>query len=132
MQSEYHIKSFKVQEDNLAQGLFDERTRTNQIVQRTCFLIGTVQPKARLARHGAFALSAGLRMSHGVGLEACRIHMRRMWTMVHRQRQKAFERRRHPTDPASQPARRGRKPKANLREILNASAISPGAAAAGA
>jgi len=57
--------------------------------------------------------------------------MSRMWTKEHRERQKAFERRRYPTDLTDeewerirpilpQPARRGRKPKANLREILNA------------
>jgi transposase len=57
--------------------------------------------------------------------------MSRMWTKEHRERQKAFERRRYPTDLTDeewerirpilpQPARRGRKPKVNLREILNA------------
>jgi putative transposase len=57
--------------------------------------------------------------------------MRRMWTKEHRERQKAFERRRYPTDLTDEewqriqpilpePARRGRKPKVNLREILNA------------
>jgi putative transposase len=57
--------------------------------------------------------------------------MGRMWTKEHRERQKAFERRRYPTDLSDeewqrikpllpQPARRGRKPKVNLREILNA------------
>ena len=54
-----------------------------------------------------------------------------MWTKEHRERQKAFERRRYPTDLTDeewerirpilpQPARRGRRPKVNLREILNA------------
>ncbi len=57
--------------------------------------------------------------------------MSRMWTKEHRERQKAFERQRYPTDLTDeewqrirpilpQPARRGRKPKADLREILNA------------
>src|SRR5919107_6075916 len=57
--------------------------------------------------------------------------MSRMWTKEHRERQKAFERRRSPTDLTDeewerirpilpQPARRGRRPKVNLREILNA------------
>src|SRR5919107_2679457 len=57
--------------------------------------------------------------------------MRRMWTKEHRERQKAFERRRYPTDLTDeewqrirpilpQPAKRGRKPQVNLREILNA------------
>jgi len=51
--------------------------------------------------------------------------MSRMWTKEHRERQKAFERRRYPTDLTDeewqrirsilpQPARRGRKPKADL------------------
>jgi transposase len=54
-----------------------------------------------------------------------------MWTKEHRERQKAFERRRYPTDLTDeewerirpilpQPSQRGRKPKVNLREILNA------------
>jgi Putative transposase of IS4/5 family (DUF4096) len=57
--------------------------------------------------------------------------MRRMWTKEHRERQKAFERRRYPTDLTDEewerispilprPARRRRRPKVNLREILNA------------
>jgi len=49
--------------------------------------------------------------------------MIRMWTKGHRERQKAFERRRYPsdlTDEEWQSARRGRKPKVDLREILNA------------
>jgi putative transposase len=57
--------------------------------------------------------------------------MERMWTKEHRERQKAFEGRRYPTDLTDeewqrirpilpQPAKRGRKPKVNLREILNA------------
>ena len=56
--------------------------------------------------------------------------MSRMWTKEHRERQRAFERRRYPTDLTDEewqriqpilpePARRGRKPKVNLREILN-------------
>ncbi|GEO14404.1 hypothetical protein MAE02_21000 [Microvirga aerophila] len=57
--------------------------------------------------------------------------MSRMWMKEHRERQKAFERRRYPTNLIDeewerihpilpQPAWRGRKPKMNLREILNA------------
>jgi transposase len=54
-----------------------------------------------------------------------------MWTKEHRKRQAAFERRRYPSDLTDaewerikpllpEPARRGRKPKVDLREILNA------------
>ena len=54
-----------------------------------------------------------------------------MWTKEHRARQAAFERRRYPTDPTNEewqriapflpvPAGRGRPPKADLREVLNA------------
>ena len=57
--------------------------------------------------------------------------MGRMWTKEHRARQAAFERQRYPTDLTHEewervrpflprPARRGRKPSVNLREILNA------------
>ena len=59
------------------------------------------------------------------------VHMKRMWTKEHRERHKAFERWRYPTDLTdeewerirpllAQPARRGRKPKVKLREILHA------------
>lgn len=54
-----------------------------------------------------------------------------MWTKEHRARQRAFERRRYPTDLTDaeweaiepllpKPARRGRRPKVDLREVLNA------------
>ena len=54
-----------------------------------------------------------------------------MWTGEHRQRQAAFERRRYPSDLSDtewerikpflpKPARYGRKPKVDLREVLNA------------
>src|SRR3954452_13957581 len=54
-----------------------------------------------------------------------------MWTKEHRKRQAAFERRRYPSDLTDaeweriepflpKPARCGRKPKVDLREILNA------------
>ena len=54
-----------------------------------------------------------------------------MWTKEHRQRQAAYERRRYPSDLTDEeweriepllpkPARRGRRPKVDLREILNA------------
>jgi transposase len=54
-----------------------------------------------------------------------------MWTKEHRKRQAAFERRRYPSDLTEaeweriklflpKPARRGRQPKVDLREILNA------------
>jgi transposase len=54
-----------------------------------------------------------------------------MWTKEHRKRQAAFERRRSPSDLSDaewqrvksllpKPARRGRRPKVDLREILNA------------
>src|ERR1044071_5416720 len=54
-----------------------------------------------------------------------------MWTKEHRERQAAFERRRYPSDLTDaeweriepflpKPARRGRRPKVDLREILNA------------
>src|SRR3954452_7341835 len=54
-----------------------------------------------------------------------------MWTKEHRRRQAAFERRRYPSDLTDaewdrikpllpKPARWGRKPKVDLREILNA------------
>ena len=57
--------------------------------------------------------------------------MGRMWTKEHRARQAAFERRRYPTDLTDaewaqvepllpRPARRGRKPGVDLREVLNA------------
>jgi putative transposase len=57
--------------------------------------------------------------------------MSRMWTKEHRERQRAFERRRYPTDLTDaeweriqpllpKPAKRGRKPVVDLREILNA------------
>ena len=54
-----------------------------------------------------------------------------MWTQEHRARQAAFERRRYPTDLTDEewerirpllprPAKRGRRPSVDLREILNA------------
>jgi transposase len=54
-----------------------------------------------------------------------------MWSKIHRERQAAFERRRYPTDLTDagwervrpllpQPARRGRKPRVDLGEVLNA------------
>ena len=68
--------------------------------------------------------------------------MGRMWTKEQRQRQAAFERRRYPTDLTDEeweqiksllpkPAKRGRKRRVDLREILNASATWRARAAAG-
>lgn len=59
------------------------------------------------------------------------VHMSRMWTKEHHERQKALERRRYPTDLTDevwqrihpilpQPIPRGRKLQVDLREILNA------------
>ena len=58
-------------------------------------------------------------------------HIGRMWTKEHRKRQAEFERRRYPSDLSDtewerikpllpKPARHGRRPKVDLREILNA------------
>lgn len=67
-----------------------------------------------------------------LGLAGAASHIDGMWTKQHRERQFAFEhRRRYPTDLTDtewdrirsllpKPARRGRKPKVDLREVLNA------------
>src|SRR3954451_19887628 len=70
-------------------------------------------------------------MLHGLGLGSLFRHIEWMWTKEHRKRQAAFERRRYPSDLTDaewerikpflpEPARRGRKPKVDLREVLNA------------
>lgn len=70
-------------------------------------------------------------MALGLGVGRWDAHLVGMWIKEHRAHQVRFERRRYPTDLTDEewarirpllprPARRGRRPRVDLREILNA------------